>query len=141
MVILMLLQEAPRHGYDAIREISARSGGAYTPSPGVVYPTLSALEDLGHIEQMTAEGSKRLFAITETGRAHLEENREEAEAAMARLETMNAEQRWTEAGPVQRALSNLEAVLRQGLSGKPEKAAQLAVADIIDDAARRIERL
>ena len=141
LVILMLLQEAPRHGYDAIREISTRSGGAYTPSPGLVYPTLSALEDLGHIEPVTAEGSKRLFAITEAGRTFLEENREEAAAAMARLESMNAEQRWTEAGPVQRALRNLEAVLRQALSGNPEKAAQLAISDIIDDAARRIERL
>ena len=141
LILLILLQETPRHGYDAIREISTRSGGAYTPSPGLVYPTLSALEDLGHIEQVTAEGSKRLFTITEAGRAYLEENRAEADAAMARLEAMNAEQGWTEAGPVQRALRNLEAVLQQSLKGTPEKAALLAVADIIDEAARRIERL
>ena len=72
LVILLLIEAEPRHGYDLIREIETRTGGAYAPSPGVVYPTLALLEDVGHAEARAAEGAKKLFAITPSGVAHLE---------------------------------------------------------------------
>ena len=67
LVLLKLIAEQPRHGYDLIREIEERTGGAYAPSPGVVYPTLTMLDDMGLIEEQKTEGAKKLFAITDAG--------------------------------------------------------------------------
>ncbi len=75
-VVLSLLAEKPRHGYEIIRELEARFGGAYSPSPGTVYPTLSLLEDLGYARAVAEDGSTRkVFEITDEGRTYLEENR------------------------------------------------------------------
>ncbi len=75
LVILRLLDEKPRHGYDIIKELEDRSGGRYTPSAGAIYPTLTMLEDLGFAVATPEEGGKKVYAITEAGRAHLAENR------------------------------------------------------------------
>jgi DNA-binding PadR family transcriptional regulator len=141
LVLLLLLEDQPRHGYDFIREIEERTGGAYTPSPGVVYPTLTMLEELGQIEQTGADGPKRLFAITPAGLAQLEEGRTEATAALARLDALGAETSRVDSGPVRRAMMNLDAVLKQRLSGSQDKDVLFNVAELIDDAARKIERL
>lgn len=74
--ILLLLDEAPRHGYELISEISDRSGGIWRPSPGTVYPTLAALEDEGLITIEQIEGRKTA-SLTEAGRAHVAEHREQ----------------------------------------------------------------
>jgi DNA-binding PadR family transcriptional regulator len=71
-VILDLLKDQPRHGYDIIRALEGRSGGMYRPSPGSVYPTLQMLEDLGYVEASQQEG-KKVYAITDAGRAFLSE--------------------------------------------------------------------
>src|SRR6218665_2664594 len=76
LILLKLIEEQPRHGYDLIREIEERSGGAYAPSPGVVYPTLTMLADMDLIEEAKSEGAKKQFAITEAGTAHLAERTE-----------------------------------------------------------------
>ena len=75
LVILRLLDEKPRHGYDIIKELEDRSGGRYTPSAGAIYPTLTMLEDLGFAVATPEEGGKKVYVITETGRAHLADNR------------------------------------------------------------------
>ena len=67
LLVLALIAEAPRHGYELIREIEARLGGAYAPSPGVVYPTLTMLEELGHVTSAVTEGTKRQYTITDAG--------------------------------------------------------------------------
>ncbi len=141
LVILLLIESEPRHGYDIIREIETRTGGAYAPSPGIVYPTLTLLEELGQVESRATEGAKKLYAITEAGAAHLAENRSDAETALARLEALRQKSEVMDAGPVFRAMSNLKAVLYQRLSAKPEKSLLFSVADLIDEAARKIERL
>ncbi|MCQ4085134.1 PadR family transcriptional regulator [Streptomyces sp. RB6PN25] len=69
--ILALLKDRPMHGYEMIQEIAERSGGAWKPSPGSVYPTLQLLEDEGLIESST-EGGKKLFTLTEAGRTEAE---------------------------------------------------------------------
>jgi DNA-binding PadR family transcriptional regulator len=74
-VILQLLEEKPRHGYDIIKELEERFAGTYSPSPGTVYPTLSMLEDLGYARARTEEGGRKIYEITDEGRAYLEENR------------------------------------------------------------------
>ena len=78
LIVLALLAEQPRHGYDIIKALEERSHGAYSPSPGVVYPTLTYLEEAGYAAA-TAEGNKKVYAITDTGRAHLADNRDLAD--------------------------------------------------------------
>lgn len=73
-VILRLLEEKPRHGYDIIRELEARSGGTYSPSPGTVYPTLVMLEDMGYARATPEEGGRKIYSITDEGRRHLAEH-------------------------------------------------------------------
>lgn len=75
LVILNLLEEKPRHGYEIIKDLEERSGGRYTPSAGAVYPTLTMLEDMGYAVATPEEGGKKVYAITDAGRAHLAENR------------------------------------------------------------------
>ena len=70
-VILRLLEEKPRHGYDIIKELESRFGGSYAPSPGTVYPTLTMLEDLGFARVVPEEGGKKIYEITDEGRKHL----------------------------------------------------------------------
>lgn len=76
LVTLALLEDGPRHGYDLIKVLEERSGGFYSPSPGVVYPTLTYLEEAGYAVS-TADGNKKVYSITDAGRAYLEENREQ----------------------------------------------------------------
>jgi DNA-binding PadR family transcriptional regulator len=85
LVALALMEEAPRHGYDIIKALEERSSGAYSPSPGVVYPTLTYLEEAGYALS-EADGNKKVFSITEAGKAHLDENRGTVEAVLDQLE-------------------------------------------------------
>jgi DNA-binding PadR family transcriptional regulator len=73
-VILRMLEEKPRHGYDIIKDLETRVGGGYAPSPGTVYPTLTMLEDLGYARVVPEEGGKKIYEITDEGRAHLAEH-------------------------------------------------------------------
>jgi DNA-binding PadR family transcriptional regulator len=77
--ILGLLKEKPRHGYDIIREMEERSGGVYSPSPGVIYPTLQALEDQDYVRSLEEDG-KKVYSVTETGLAYLQQNIDQARA-------------------------------------------------------------
>ncbi|MBV9788684.1 MAG: PadR family transcriptional regulator, partial [Chloroflexi bacterium] len=79
---LMLLAEQPLHGYELIQQITARSGGNWRPSPGSVYPALQLLEDQGLIVGEHTEG-KRVYQLTEAGKAHIEQRREELTQAWA----------------------------------------------------------
>ncbi len=74
LVILRLLEDKPRHGYEIIKELETRSGGAYSPSPGTVYPTLTMLEDLGYAQAVPEDGGKKIYRITDEGRKHLAEH-------------------------------------------------------------------
>lgn len=141
LVVLRLMEDQPRHGYDLIREMETRTGGAYAPSPGIIYPTLTLLEDLGQIEASPSDSPRRLFALTQAGRARLGENRGGAEAALARLDAVRVAGGHLESGPVWRAMQNLRAVLEQRLTGPQDKKLLFAAADLIDEAARKIERL
>jgi len=89
LVVLALLAEQPRHGYDIIKALEERSHAAYSPSPGVVYPTLTYLDEAGYVAA-SAEGNKKVYAISDTGRAHLEANRETADGILAALEQAGA---------------------------------------------------
>jgi len=84
LLLLFLLQENPRHGYELIKELESRTNGYYTPSPGVIYPALTYLEEIG-FSSVEAEGNKKLYRITETGAAFLKENQQTAEAMLTEL--------------------------------------------------------
>jgi DNA-binding PadR family transcriptional regulator len=142
LILLKLIEEQPRHGYDLIKEIEERSGGAYAPSPGVVYPTLTMLDDMGLIEESKSEGAKKQFAITEAGTAHLAERTEEVEALFARLQQLAGMRARADGGPIRRAMGNLRTVLQERLAAENVDPDMLhSVAEILDEAARKIERL
>jgi DNA-binding PadR family transcriptional regulator len=84
LIALALIAEQPRHGYEIIKLLEDKTAGWYSPSPGIVYPTLTYLEEAGYVTAQ-AEGAKKLYAITEEGRAHLEENRAFVDAVLERM--------------------------------------------------------
>jgi DNA-binding PadR family transcriptional regulator len=84
LVALALIEETPRHGYDIIKALEEKSSGFYSPSPGVVYPTLTYLEEAGYATA-TAEGNKKVYAISDAGRAYLEENRDAVQTILEQI--------------------------------------------------------
>jgi DNA-binding PadR family transcriptional regulator len=86
LVILALIAEKPRHGYDLIRAIEDKFGGSYAPSPGAVYPTLTMLEEQDYIRGEISEGTKKLYTVTPEGQAFLAENRDAVDGVMARMD-------------------------------------------------------
>jgi DNA-binding PadR family transcriptional regulator len=142
IVLLKLIADEPRHGYDLIRAIEDMTGGEYAPSPGIVYPTLTLLQDMGLIEESAGEGSRKPFQITADGREYLEERSEEAEDLIERLKDLAPEER-AEAGPaIGRAVKNLMTAMshRVGRDGFDEDLLH-EIAAILDEAAQRIERV
>jgi DNA-binding PadR family transcriptional regulator len=142
LVLLKLIADEPRHGYDLIKAIEELTGGAYAPSPGVVYPTLTLLGDMGLIAEAQGDGARKRFAVTEDGTAHLAERAEELAALMARLTDMGVARSRPDAAWLRRAMGNLRQVLihkvRAGEAG-PELIDEIVTA--IDELARRIEKL
>jgi DNA-binding PadR family transcriptional regulator len=141
LVLLKLIADKPRHGYDLIRAIEERTGGAYAPSPGIVYPTITLLSDMGLIDEQAAEGARKAFAITSEGTAHLAQHDAEVVAMFARLDALGAMRERTDAVPVRRAMHNLKSVLMHRLGDGLDKEKLLDAVALIDEAARKIERL
>lgn len=142
LALLKLIGDQPRHGYDLIRAIEELTGGAYSPSPGVIYPALSMLVDMGHIEEAEAEGPRKVFSATAAGIAELSQNAEKADALFARLSALRSTSERIDQGPLKRAMENLRMALRDRIGGEAvEKSTVHQAADILDEAARRIERL
>ena len=84
LIALALIAEQPRHGYEIIKVLEEKTAGWYSPSPGIVYPTLTYLEEAGYVTG-EAEGSKKLYTITDEGRAYLDQNRDFVDAVLDRL--------------------------------------------------------
>src|SRR6266704_2810853 len=84
LIALALIAEQPRYGYEIIKLLEDKTAGWYSPSPGIVYPTLTYLEEASYVT-VQAEGAKKLYTITDEGRAHLEENRDFVDAVLERL--------------------------------------------------------
>ena len=139
VVILALLEEQPRHGYELMKELEERTGGAYRPSPGVVYPTLALLEDEGLVRQAGGETGRKLYEITAEGKAELDRNRTSVEALFAQMEEAARH-----AGPgrprIARAMMNMGMALRNRMS-RPITADELdRIVNMIDDTAAAIEK-
>lgn len=142
LVLLKLIAETPRHGYDLIRAIEERTGGAYAPSPGVVYPTLTLLAEMNLIAEQATEGARKLFAATPEGMQHLAEREAEVQAILARLDAMGQTRDRVDGVPLRRAMLNLRAVLMHRMEGGALDREKIHEAvSLIDEAARKIERL
>ena len=142
LVLLRLIAEEPRHGYDLIRAIEELTGGEYVPSPGVIYPTLTLLQDMGFIEEAPGEGARKPFQVTEAGRKHLEEKETEADAIYDRLADLAPDPDRSAGPAIGRAVKNLMTALshRIGRDGLDEDLLH-EIAAILDEAAQRIERV
>ena len=141
LVILNLIAEKPRHGYEIIKAIEEQVGGAYSPSPGVIYPTLTLLEELGHVTVTSGEGGKKLHTITPEGQAYLDAYRPAVQALLARMEEAGRTHGGGPAPQILRAMENLKVALRLRLARGPLNEAQVnAVAAAIDAAAIDVER-
>lgn len=146
LVLLKLIADEPRHGYELMKALEELTEGAYAPSPGTVYPTLSLLEDEGAIaeDDRDTDAKRKAFVVTEAGRAELAEKADEVESLMARLAELGG-RRERERGnwpQLWRAMTNLGGVLKNRMrSGGLDAAAIDGIVDIIDEAAKRIERM
>ena len=140
LVVLALIAEQPRHGYEIIKEIEDRLAGTYTPSPGVIYPTLTMLEELGHAT-VTESNGKKLYTITESGTAYLEANKAAVDNALQRMQSVNAAHLGGRAPEIMRAKENLRLALRLREARGPLTEQQIRdIAAALDAAAVAIER-
>ena len=140
-VILKLIAEKPRYGYEIIKAIEERLGGSYAPSPGVVYPTLTLLEELGYVTVTTGDGTKKLHTITGEGTAALEANKASVDALFQRMEQANAVFSRGRAPQIMRAVENFRMSLRMKTSQASLSEEQIReIVEAIDGAARQIER-
>ena len=142
LVLLKLIADEPRHGYELIKAVEDLTGGEYAPSPGIVYPTLTMLEDMGLITEAKSKTTKKIYQATDEGRAHLEENSEEVGELIERLEGHGTHRRRGQRPEIGRAIGNLMAALRNRVvhDGWNEELLE-EVVDILDEAAQRIERV
>lgn len=138
LLVLALLGESPAHGYELIKGIGERFGGSYTPSPGVIYPTLAWLEDMGYTRVDASEGTRKRYSVTEEGAAFLAANRAQADALLARSA---GEGRDGLPSSVIRAMENLKLAMRLRFRDKPidDEAAE-SIAAALDEAARIVEK-
>ena len=139
-VVLALLAEQARHGYELIKELEDRTGGAYRPSPGVIYPTLALLEDEGFIRPVTGEAGRKLYEATDEGREALAANQAGVDAVFGRMAEA-AEGADTTRPRIARAMTNLGMALGQRLSRRPITPEEIdRVVAMIDDMAVAIEK-
>jgi DNA-binding PadR family transcriptional regulator len=141
-VVLNLLAEKPRHGYEIIKELEDRFGGAYSPSPGTVYPTLSLLEDLGYASAVVEEGNRKVFEITDAGRKYLEDNRSVVDDIFGRVDEVGA----FVFGPTMAGLAGSfgglgRAAFRAGMRHQGDEEWAKKVSEIIARATREIEEI
>lgn len=142
LVFLKLIADKPRHGYDLIKAIEESVGGAYSPSPGVVYPTLTLLEEQGFIVIASTEGGKKLYAVTDEGTAFLETNKALVEGLSARIDAAKEHFGGGPSPQVQRGIENFRTALRLRLSrGALTEEQGEALAALLDEAARGIEKI
>jgi DNA-binding PadR family transcriptional regulator len=161
LIALYFIDLQPRHGYDLIKAIEEKTTGIYSPSPGVVYPALTFLEEAGYVTS-TAEGNKRLYTITEEGKTHLRDNREAVEGTLAHLgrigeqvnkmrnywqeaevnihASMHGDRDMDDVAPeVNEARKHLKQAIKAAAKN-PDPIAQRRLADILRRAAEEIER-
>ncbi len=142
LVLLHLISQEPRHGYDLIQQIEELTGGHYAPSPGIVYPTLTLMAEMDLIDEKVDDGGKKIYSITDAGTALLAEEEKHVANILSRLEGIAQMDQAVDGASIRRAMSNMKSAIRIRLADE-EKGSEkiLDVAAIIDEAASKIERL
>ena len=154
LLLLMLIAEKPSHGYDLIKVLEERSGGYYVPSPGMVYPALTYLEEAGYAT-VEPDGTKKLYRISEEGRRYLEQNSAAADALVSQLDRIGRRMgdvrrafagdpdeagEESDTNELRQARRELRRVLRERKRGSPEESRRIAdilrraIADILGKA-------
>jgi DNA-binding PadR family transcriptional regulator len=142
LVILQLIADKPSYGYEIIKAIEERLAGGYAPSPGVVYPTLTMLEEEGYATVTSTEGNKKLYAATESGQQYLEENKGTIQAIFGRMEQAGKAFGRGRSPQIMRAIMNLRYALKVRTHRGNLSAEQIRkVAEAIDAAARVIDEV
>ena len=142
LVLLHLIAEEPRHGYDLIRQIEELTGGHYAPSPGIVYPALTLMAEMDLVDEAVDGDGKKIYSITEAGSARLTEEEGHIADILERLEGVSKMGEASDGASVRRAVHNLKSAIRIRLAGEEKGSDKiLEVTAIIDEAASRIERL
>lgn len=143
LVLLKLIADETRHGYELIKAIEEMTDGDYSPSPGTIYPTLSLLQDEGAIAEAAGDETRKAYQVTDAGKAELEERADEVDALMNRLSSHGAYSRGSAAPhDLFRAAGNLASVLKHKYkAGAIDEGARQQIVDMIDELARKIERL
>jgi DNA-binding PadR family transcriptional regulator len=141
LLLLAMIAERPRHGYELIKAIEERFGGSYSPSPGVIYPTLSWLVDMGFAAAEAEEAGRKTYRITPDGEAFLVANRAAADELLSRAGPGGHEGGDFVPAPVIRAMENLKLAMRLRLKrGSLDQAAAESIAAALDAAAQTVER-
>ena len=141
LVILALIAEKPRHGYEIIKELGERVGGDYSPSPGVVYPTLTMLEEMGLASVSQDDQGRKLYAVTPEGEKALADSKPQVDAIFARFSEREEAMGRGGMGSVVRAMMNLRAATKLRLRARSATPEQVqAIVDALDEAAKKIER-
>ncbi|MFZ5668349.1 MAG: PadR family transcriptional regulator [Pseudomonadota bacterium] len=140
LVILRLIADKPRHGYELIKEVEEQAGGAYSPSPGVVYPTLTWLEEMGFVTAADAAGGRKLYTVTAEGEAHLRANEPQTAGIFQRMaEAAAASAAFSP--QILRARENLRTALKlKTTAGSLSREQIEAICDALDAAAAAVER-
>jgi DNA-binding PadR family transcriptional regulator len=140
-LLLAMIAERPRHGYELIKAVEERFGGSYSPSPGVIYPTLSWLDDMGYARIEAEEAGRKRYCITTEGEAFLAANRAAVDELMARGGQAGAEGPTEVPAPLVRAMQNLKLAMRLRLRrGAIDQTAAETIAAALDAAAQIVER-
>lgn len=139
-LLLALLEEKPAHGYELIKQVEERMNGAYAPSPGLVYPTLTMLEEMGYIASEEGESGRKRYAIADEGRGFLKENAATVERIVERMKMVGERHKRGEQPQIMRAMMNLKMALHLKTEPgalSPEQVKTIAA--VIDEAAAKIE--
>ncbi len=142
LILLHLLQQGPQHGYELIKAIETLAGGDYSPSPGVIYPTLTLLEESGLLQASADDGGRRQFQLTEAGQAALVGEQAALQRILTRLSAAARIASARHNPQVHRAMQNLKMALQLRFAeGEPEAETLARIAAAIDRAAVEIEQL
>ena len=142
LLVLHLIQQSPKHGYEIIKEISDLVGGGYSPSAGTIYPTLNWLEDMSFVAVENTGADRKQYHITQTGIEHLQQQQGITQELLEKLQTRREIHNNDQLLDIHRAMENLKTSLRLKLKAQDFSPEQVRkIAEKIDQAAVEITHL
>lgn len=141
LLILSILKTRTAHGYEIIKAIEELSQGEYTPSPSLIYPNLTLLEEMGYVTAHTEESNKKSHQLTDSGKAFLQQQQAQLQSVISRMQSLAVLANNRSLPEVQRAIHNMRTALNTRLADQHiSQQALHAIVDVLDEAAKKIER-